>query len=139
MTPRSAHPRVPGRSAIAALGGSRARPRLRRLVRHVRCAGPRPHRHGLERRGDALVACPGSASGARAAVRAGRAARRWGLLRRNLGLITVYGVLAVAGAQFCYFSAVQHMQVGPAILIEFTAPAAVVVWMWLRHGQRPGG
>ena len=30
------------------------------------------------------------------------------------------------------------MQVGPALLIEYTAPAAVVVWMWLRHGQRPG-
>ena len=27
---------------------------------------------------------------------------------------------------------------GPALLIEFTAPAAVVVWLWLRHGQRPG-
>jgi drug/metabolite transporter (DMT)-like permease len=63
---------------------------------------------------------------------------RWGLLRRNLGLLTAYGIVAVAGAQFCYFSAVQHMQVGPAILIEFTAPAAVVVFLWLRHGQRPG-
>lgn len=62
---------------------------------------------------------------------------RWGLLRRNAGLIVVYGVLAVAGAQFCYFSAVSHMQVGPALLIEYTAPAAVVVWLWLRHGQRP--
>lgn len=63
---------------------------------------------------------------------------RWQLLRRNLGLMLVYGALAVAGAQFCYFSAVQHMQVGPALLIEYTAPAAVVVWLWLRHGQRPG-
>ena len=63
---------------------------------------------------------------------------RWRVLRRNVGLITFYGLLAVAGAQFCYFSAVQHMQVGPALLIEYTAPAAVVVWMWLRHGQRPG-
>jgi drug/metabolite transporter (DMT)-like permease len=63
---------------------------------------------------------------------------RWGLLRRNAGLIVFYGLLAVAGAQFCYFSAVQYMQVGPALLIEYTAPAAVVVWMWLRHGQRPG-
>jgi len=63
---------------------------------------------------------------------------RWELLRRNAGLVTLYGVLAVAGAQFCYFAAVVHMQVGPAILIEYTAPAAVVVWMWLRHGQRPG-
>jgi drug/metabolite transporter (DMT)-like permease len=63
---------------------------------------------------------------------------RWGLLRRNAGLVVLYGLLAVAGAQFCYFSAVQYMQVGPALLIEYTAPAAVVVWMWLRHGQRPG-
>jgi drug/metabolite transporter (DMT)-like permease len=63
---------------------------------------------------------------------------RWVLLRRNLGLLVAYGAIAVAGAQFCYFSAVQHMQVGPAILIEFTAPAIVVVYLWLRHGQRPG-
>jgi drug/metabolite transporter (DMT)-like permease len=63
---------------------------------------------------------------------------RWGLLRRNAGLIAAYGLIAVAGAQFCYFSAVGHMQVGPALLIEYTAPAAVVVWLWLRHGQRPG-
>jgi drug/metabolite transporter (DMT)-like permease len=63
---------------------------------------------------------------------------QWELVRRNAGLIVLYGVLAVAGAQFCYFSAVSHMQVGPALLIEFTAPAAVVVWLWLRHGQRPG-
>src|SRR3954466_10462051 len=63
---------------------------------------------------------------------------RWAVLRRNLGLLLAYGAIAVAGAQFCYFSAIQHMQVGPAILIEFTAPAAVVVFLWLRHGQRPG-
>ncbi len=63
---------------------------------------------------------------------------RWRLLRDNAGLITLYGVVAVAGAQFCYFSAVAHMQVGPALLIEFTAPAAVVLYLWLRQGQRPG-
>src|SRR4051794_7605783 len=63
---------------------------------------------------------------------------RWAGLRRNLGLLLAYGAIAVAGAQFCYFSAVQHMQVGPAILIEFTAPAAVVLYLWLRRGQRPG-
>ncbi len=63
---------------------------------------------------------------------------RWSLLRRRAALIVVYGVLAVAGAQFCYFSAIGHMQVGPALLIEYTAPAAVVVWFWVRHGERPG-
>lgn len=63
---------------------------------------------------------------------------QWHVLRRNAGLVTMYGILAVAGAQFCYFSAIQYMQVGPALLIEYTAPAAVVIWMWLRHHQRPG-
>jgi drug/metabolite transporter (DMT)-like permease len=63
---------------------------------------------------------------------------RWGVLRRNLGLVLLYGLLAVAGAQFCYFSAVEHMQVGPALMIEYAAPVAVVAWLWVRHGQRPG-
>lgn len=63
---------------------------------------------------------------------------RWRLLRRSAGTVALYGVLAVAGTQFCYFSAVSTMQVGPALLIEYTAPAAVVLWMWARHGQRPG-
>ena len=62
----------------------------------------------------------------------------WAVVRGNAALVITYGVLAVAGAQFCYFSAVSHMQVGPALLIEYTAPAAVVVWLWFRHGQRPG-
>ena len=60
-----------------------------------------------------------------------------GTLGRELPTILVYGLLAVAASQFCYFSAVQHMEVGPAILIEYTSPAAVVIWLWLRHGQRP--
>ncbi|GAB3090107.1 EamA family transporter [Nocardioides zeae] len=66
---------------------------------------------------------------------------RWGVLLgqpRNLGTVALYGVLAVAGAQLCYFYAVSYLQVGVALLIEYTAPVAVIVWMWLRHGQRPG-
>lgn len=63
---------------------------------------------------------------------------RWSLLRRNAGLIIAYGLIAVAGCQLAYFNAVDRMQVGVAILIEFTAPVAVIGWMWLRHAQRPG-
>ena len=62
---------------------------------------------------------------------------RWSLVRRNAGLIVAYGLIAVAGCQLAYFNAVDHMQVGVAILIEFTAPVAVIGWMWFRHGQRP--
>ena len=62
----------------------------------------------------------------------------WDLLRRNASLITGYGLLAVAGTQFAYFNAVARMPVGVALLIEYTAPVAVVGWLWLRHRQRPG-
>lgn len=62
---------------------------------------------------------------------------RFGLLRRRLPLVTTYGVLAVAGCQLCYFFAIEHLQVGVALLIEYAAPAAVVLWMWARHGQAP--
>src|SRR4051812_37500381 len=62
---------------------------------------------------------------------------RWHLVSTNLGLIAVYGVAAVAGAQLCYFYAVTYMQVSVALLLEYTAPVAVVVWLWLRHGHRP--
>jgi len=62
----------------------------------------------------------------------------WSPVRRNVRLLLAYGALGVAATQFCYFAAVQHMQVGPALLIEYSSPAAVVAWLWLRHGQRPG-
>ena len=69
---------------------------------------------------------------------AARALRgRWGPLRRNVRMVLLYGAVPVAGTQFAYFSAVAAMDVGPALLIEYTAPAAVVAWLWLRHGERP--
>ncbi|MFC7403805.1 EamA family transporter [Georgenia alba] len=63
---------------------------------------------------------------------------RWGLVRAEAGRIAVYGSLAMAVPQLCYFYAITHMSVAPAILIEFLAPVAVVGWLWLRHAQRPG-
>jgi drug/metabolite transporter (DMT)-like permease len=69
---------------------------------------------------------------------AARALRgRWGSLRRNARTVLLYGAVPVAGTQFAYFSAVAAMDVGPALLIEYTAPAAIVVWLWLRRGERP--
>lgn len=62
---------------------------------------------------------------------------RWDLLRRGAGVIIAYGVFAVAGAQLCYFFAVGYLDVSVALLIEYTAPVAVVLWMWMRHGNRP--
>ncbi|NUT52235.1 MAG: DMT family transporter, partial [Saccharothrix sp.] len=41
------------------------------------------------------------------------------------------------GCQLAFFNAVAHLEVGAALLVEYTAPVAVVGWLWLRHGQRP--
>jgi drug/metabolite transporter (DMT)-like permease len=62
---------------------------------------------------------------------------RWGLLRRGAGQAAAYGLIAVAGCQLFYFSAIQRMPVGVALLMEYLGVVLVVGWLWLRHGQRP--
>jgi drug/metabolite transporter (DMT)-like permease len=62
---------------------------------------------------------------------------KWHVLRRNLGMIGVFGLLAVAGAQMCFFNAVQYLPIGVALLLEYLGIILVVGWMWVLHGHRP--
>lgn len=62
---------------------------------------------------------------------------RWVLLRRAAGRVAAYGLIAVAGCQLFYFSAIQRMPVGVALLLEYLGVVLVVGWLWLRRGQRP--
>ena len=62
---------------------------------------------------------------------------QWALLRRGAGQLAAYGLVAVAGCQVCYFSAIARMPVGIALLLEYLGIIGVVGWLWLRHGQRP--
>lgn len=62
---------------------------------------------------------------------------RWSAVRRNAGMVVAYGLLAVTATQLFYFQAVARMDVGIALLIEYTAPIAVVMWLWLRRGEKP--
>jgi len=62
---------------------------------------------------------------------------RWNVLRRNLGMVTVYGLVAIAGCQVFYFNAVQHLSVGVALLLEYMGIVLVVGWLWIRTGQPP--
>ncbi len=59
------------------------------------------------------------------------------VLRRNLVMIAVFGLLAVAAAQACFFNAVRYLPIGVALLLEYLGIVMVVGWMWAAHGQRP--
>ncbi|HSN11903.1 MAG TPA: DMT family transporter [Propionibacteriaceae bacterium] len=61
----------------------------------------------------------------------------WGALRRHAWLVVAFGLVPVAGTQFCFFQAVTRLPVGIALLLEYTAPLVIIVWLWLRHGHRP--
>jgi len=62
---------------------------------------------------------------------------RWGSLRGSGMTVVLYGLLAVAGGQVCFFFAIEHLAVGVALLFEYLGTVLVVGWMWLRHGHRP--
>ncbi len=64
-------------------------------------------------------------------------ARGWRPRTAHLRPVVVYGLVPLAGAQVCYFSAVGHLSVGVALLIEYTAPVLLLGWAWARTGVRP--
>jgi drug/metabolite transporter (DMT)-like permease len=64
--------------------------------------------------------------------------RRIGLpTRRQAVRMLAFGVVAIALAQLCYFSAVQYLSVGVALLLEYLAPILLVGWHWVRSRRRP--
>lgn len=63
---------------------------------------------------------------------------RWHLLRDNLAFLALFGLVSVAGCQLAFFLAVTELQVGVALLVEYTAPVAIVGWLWVRYDHRPG-
>ena len=64
---------------------------------------------------------------------------RWALLRRQAGTVVVYGVVAIAGGQLCYFNAIESIPIGLAVLLEYLGVVLIVGWLWAVRGQRPGG
>ena len=62
---------------------------------------------------------------------------RFRLLRAGWRSVVALGLLGVAGAQLAFFSAVQTLSVGVALLLEYSAVVLVVLWLWVRQGRRP--
>ena len=56
---------------------------------------------------------------------------------RQSARVIGYGVAAIAMAQLCYFSAVQYLSVGVALLLEYLAPVLLIGYHWLRDRRRP--
>lgn len=53
--------------------------------------------------------------------------------------LLAYGVVAIAGVQICFFSAVRSLDVAVALLVEYTAPLLLLGWTWARTSSRPSG
>ncbi|TQS42369.1 EamA family transporter [Cryptosporangium phraense] len=62
---------------------------------------------------------------------------RWRLLRAKLGTVALYGILAVAGCQLFFFNAVERLDVGVALLLEYMGIVLVVLYVWARTRRRP--
>lgn len=62
---------------------------------------------------------------------------RWTLLRTNWVSILLFGLFGVGACQLCYFLAVQRLDVGVALLLEYLAPVLIVLVLWVRHKKRP--
>ncbi|MBY6367989.1 EamA family transporter [Rhodococcoides corynebacterioides] len=58
-------------------------------------------------------------------------------IRRAPAVVVTYGVIAVAGAQVCYFNAIQHLSVGVALMLEYLGPVLVIGWLWATTRRRP--
>lgn len=58
-------------------------------------------------------------------------------IRRDGPALALYGVLAMAGVQVAFFNAVRFLPVPVALLLEYTGPVLVIVWVWMVRGQRP--
>lgn len=56
---------------------------------------------------------------------------------RHAKTVVLYGFVPVAGAQLFYFNAVEHLSVGVALLLEYTAPILVVGYVWVTTRRRP--
>lgn len=64
---------------------------------------------------------------------------RWALVRASAPTILAYGAVAVAGCQVAYFYAVQRLDVGVALLLEYLGVVLVVLVVWVRTRRPPSG
>lgn len=62
---------------------------------------------------------------------------KWSLMAANWKAIGLFGLFGVGACQFFYFLAVERLDVGVALLLEYLAPVLIVLFLWVRYRKRP--
>ena len=69
-----------------------------------------------------------------------RGSRRRDLLRVDRGelpSLALLGVVGLAAVHATFFLAVDRLEIGPAVTIQYLAPLLLLVWLRVVHGRRP--
>jgi drug/metabolite transporter (DMT)-like permease len=56
--------------------------------------------------------------------------------RADVALFAFLGIAGLALVHAAYYTAIDHLNVGPALTIQYLAPLIVLLWLWLFHGRR---
>ncbi|MBP2372794.1 DMT family transporter [Paeniglutamicibacter psychrophenolicus] len=62
---------------------------------------------------------------------------KWPLVASNWKSILLFGLFGVGACQFFYFLAVERLDVGVALLLEYLAPVLIVLFLWVKFRKRP--
>jgi drug/metabolite transporter (DMT)-like permease len=55
--------------------------------------------------------------------------------RSDLPSLALLGVVGLAGVHATYFLAIDRLQIGVAVTIQYLAPLLLLLWLWLVHGR----
>lgn len=53
--------------------------------------------------------------------------------RRDIGRLTIFGVVGLAGVNALYFAAIARLQIGVALTIQYLGPLLLLLWLKLMH------
>ncbi len=54
---------------------------------------------------------------------------------KDLGRLTFFGVVGLAGVQVLYFAAIARLKIGVAVTIQYLGPLLLLLWLKLVHGR----
>lgn len=57
--------------------------------------------------------------------------------RRDVPQLAFLGIAGLALVHAAYFVAIDRLQIGAALTIQYLAPVLLLGWLWLAHGRRP--